>query len=297
MTHHSPSDKSTTKPFDNRRINYSLKGEYQLLAMRNREITHAQKLAAVMICYYCMHGRDHAWLTNKGIADLIGCDEKYAGRCVKRLVEVGLLQKFDKARKGRDVLRPNWELVDEWLASKGESDDDHCFDEDENFIQQDENFHWQDENFIRQGGKFPPKTEYIDREIQTEKRRNRNPAATASGFASGLVRSGRVDQSPEPVNDNYPDNAFDQFWTIYPSKVGKRDAKAAFAEASHRVTFEVMLAGLRKYINKDDDRALCNPSTWLNGDRWEDEPAQKPNAGMDNDSIDRRIRSQRRAAI
>jgi hypothetical protein len=64
------------------------------------------------------------------------------------------------------------------------------------------------------------------------------------------------------------------FWPIYPNKVGKPDALKAFVRARERVDLETMMAGLRAYVSKTDDRPWCNPSTFLNQDRWNDRPAQ-----------------------
>lgn len=69
---------------------------------------------------------------------------------------------------------------------------------------------------------------------------------------------------------------FDAFWSIYPNKVGKRDAEKSFLKALRRADLETIIAGLRRYAAKTDDRPWCNPSTWLNQDRWEDAPADAP---------------------
>ncbi len=69
---------------------------------------------------------------------------------------------------------------------------------------------------------------------------------------------------------------FDQFWSIYPNRVGKRDAEKAFLKAMRRANVETILAGLRLYAAKTDDRPWCNPATWLNQDRWDDAPAAPP---------------------
>lgn len=66
---------------------------------------------------------------------------------------------------------------------------------------------------------------------------------------------------------------FGEFWELFPNKVGKRDAQAAFSKARTRADFETIIAGLRRYVAKTDDRAWCNPSTFLNQDRWDDQPA------------------------
>lgn len=69
---------------------------------------------------------------------------------------------------------------------------------------------------------------------------------------------------------------FADFWNAYPHKVGKRDALKAFERAAARAPLETIFAGLRAYVAKTDDRPWCNPSTWLNQDRWEDAPAEPP---------------------
>ena len=65
----------------------------------------------------------------------------------------------------------------------------------------------------------------------------------------------------------------DRFWAEFPHKVGKADAMKAFDKASTKVTPEVLFPALNRYANKTDDRPFCNPATWLNQERWLDEPA------------------------
>jgi hypothetical protein len=47
----------------------------------------------------------------------------------------------------------------------------------------------------------------------------------------------------------------------------------AFDKASNKVTPEVLFPALDRYANKSDDRPFCNPATWLNQERWLDQPA------------------------
>lgn len=81
---------------------------------------------------------------------------------------------------------------------------------------------------------------------------------------------------PSPPKGGSSPAGFADFWTIYPNKVGKRDAEKAFAKARQRADLETILAGLRRYAAKTDDRPWCNPATWLNQDRWDDAPAAAP---------------------
>lgn len=78
------------------------------------------------------------------------------------------------------------------------------------------------------------------------------------------------------VNDGWPDDFKAQFWDAYPHRVGKTDALAKLdrIRKSKRVTFDKLMSGLRSYIrSKPPDRQWCNPATWLNQGRWDDEPS------------------------
>jgi hypothetical protein len=65
-----------------------------------------------------------------------------------------------------------------------------------------------------------------------------------------------------------------EFWTAYPNKVGKPDARLKFQKALEKANVPEILAGLQRYIaDKPPDRSWCNPSTWLHQERWNDRPA------------------------
>lgn len=87
-------------------------------------------------------------------------------------------------------------------------------------------------------------------------------------------------QTPKELTPSAPASPargeFDHFWALFPNKVGKADASKAFVKARQRVDLQTMMDGLARYIRKTDDRPWCNPSTWLNQDRWTDEPAAQP---------------------
>lgn len=70
------------------------------------------------------------------------------------------------------------------------------------------------------------------------------------------------------------DEGFESFWKLYPHKVGKAAAWKAFKTVENRASLEQILDGLQRYIaSKPPDRPWCNPATFLNQDRWLDEPA------------------------
>lgn len=65
---------------------------------------------------------------------------------------------------------------------------------------------------------------------------------------------------------------FNAFWSAYPRKVGKFDAKKAYAKARVIATADEILAGVETYKRcKPDYADWCHPATWLNKGRWLDE--------------------------
>ena len=75
--------------------------------------------------------------------------------------------------------------------------------------------------------------------------------------------------------DGWPDDFKELFWAKYPNKVGKPKAIAKLEHARKRgVAWADVMAGLDRYIaGKPADRAWLNPETFLNQERWTDQPA------------------------
>ncbi|EJF91657.1 helix-turn-helix domain-containing protein [Bartonella tamiae] len=66
----------------------------------------------------------------------------------------------------------------------------------------------------------------------------------------------------------------EKFWTTYPNKTGKPKALASFAKARKKASLEEIMQGLHRYIEaKPIGRQWLNPTTFLNQERWTDEPA------------------------
>lgn len=75
--------------------------------------------------------------------------------------------------------------------------------------------------------------------------------------------------------------AFAEFWAVYPRKAGKRAAESAFERACRRAMPEVIVAGAERYRDDPnrDDAFTAHPTTWLNGDRWDDPPLPARTSG------------------
>lgn len=75
------------------------------------------------------------------------------------------------------------------------------------------------------------------------------------------------------------DAEFDErFWPAYPHKVGKPDARKAFRRARKAHPLAAILFGLDRYIaEKPGERPWLNPATFLNQERFNDQPASTEN--------------------
>jgi hypothetical protein len=127
---------------------------------------------------------------------------------------------------------------------------------------------------------------------------------SSSSFFSESNKPEEVVVSPPlpPRADDWPSDYRVQFWTKYPNKIGKPKALAKLDKARKRgVKWAVLWPGLERYVAKTDDRPWCNPETWINQERWADEPANilngkhKPSLSAVADELIREAKSFERA--
>jgi hypothetical protein len=99
----------------------------------------------------------------------------------------------------------------------------------------------------------PPREQNTEAEIKEEKKETRAGA----------------------LADDWPGDFREQFWAGYPNKVGKPKAIAKLEGCRKRgVQFSVIMGGLGRYVaSKPPDRAWLNPETFINQERWADQPA------------------------
>ena len=102
------------------------------------------------------------------------------------------------------------------------------------------------------------------------KRAAKKSGALFPEVASEIVTEKRM----EPTEEE-----FQSFWDAYPRHVDKKRAKAAFARAFKTLrktmtpeqVIKTIMDGVTVYAEHVDKDAICHPTTWLNGARWEDE--------------------------
>lgn len=103
--------------------------------------------------------------------------------------------------------------------------------------------------------------------------------------------SPHIPRAPSPFEER-----FEQFWAVYPRKVGKGAARKAFAkikpseELLKRMVVAVVAQTKSTAWTDEGGRYIPSPSRWLNEERWEDEinPTDKPPKGPMTDEEWRR---------
>lgn len=87
-------------------------------------------------------------------------------------------------------------------------------------------------------------------------------------------------------NNKEKDLMFDQFWAAYPRKEAKPKAYAAFQKINpDEELLEKMLSAIERWKasdqwNEDNGRYIPHPTTWLNQQRWNDDPPKKKNGSV-----------------
>jgi hypothetical protein len=130
----------------------------------------------------------------------------------------------------------------------------------------------------------------------------------ASGVQSSAVRGEIQSQpgvkpiSPEPnkeLNKNLTvqSEQFNDFWSQYPKREGKKPAFKAFASALSRATFEDIIAGVIRYQSSDKVQRgfVMLASRWLNEDHWEDNYTPAPDSQAAEKANQRRDRELQRS--
>ena len=81
-------------------------------------------------------------------------------------------------------------------------------------------------------------------------------------------------------NSTAADAAFTEFWQTYPRRTAKGAAVKAFRQALKKASADTIIAGAARYRDDPnrDDAYTAHPATWLNAERWDDDPLPTPTA-------------------
>lgn len=111
-------------------------------------------------------------------------------------------------------------------------------------------------------------------------------------------QANEIVQEGEPIPDSKPDtksdnkhiaqterDRFDEFWCEVPRKIGKGQARRAWSAALKKADADTIISGVRRYAAErrgEDQKFTAHPATWLNGERWEDEPVKPKKRKKEN---------------
>jgi len=125
-------------------------------------------------------------------------------------------------------------------------------------------------------------TEYQTPKAEVEKKREQ-------GRERGERYRSRVTNASITLTDNRIQNTdninnyWDEFWKIYPLKVGKGAALKAFDKAIKRANPQEIIDGAKRYADDPNRNPgyTAHAATWLNADRWADSllPPKTPQNG------------------
>ena len=106
---------------------------------------------------------------------------------------------------------------------------------------------------------------------------NGDPLSLNGSPPTPYIRNIDTPPSLNPPINNRHQPLFDAFWRAYPRKVGKGAAQKAWAVAVRKADPEKIVDGVQRYPWPEDPSFVPHASTWLNGQRWDDElPNMKP---------------------
>lgn len=121
--------------------------------------------------------------------------------------------------------------------------------------------------------------------LKIEHRKTKDGGFTSNRYTL-LLSSGKstpTRQKPLRVGVSEPDNtkdytktninqSFNEFWKIYPKKVGKKTAEKSFFKIDCKFYDRVIYGAKRfRYESRNNDlKFIPHPTTWLNQERWMD---------------------------
>lgn len=119
-------------------------------------------------------------------------------------------------------------------------------------------------------------------EMRQRSKRHQTSAPAAPGSAPAAPEPSRTPIEPKHnINTSAMLTEFDAWWRAYPRRVGKGAARKAYLAARRKIEAADLMAATIKAATamlKIEERFRPHPATWLNGERWADEPATPASA-------------------
>jgi len=119
-------------------------------------------------------------------------------------------------------------------------------------------------------------------EMKKEKRKMRNEEGERSNEEGLMANEEREMKNEECYNENEnlnhqwkkPSKEFEQFWDLYPKKVGKKEAEEIFQSLNPEEQCAAV-NNISRLYSKTPQQFVPNPSNYLRDARWEDEAIEQ----------------------
>ena len=216
---------------------------------------------------------------------------RVVGMTIQRVPEVPFAQIANSALrdsrlsfKARGVLAlvlsnvGDWEASRSWLINQSEKDGRHAIQEALNELTE---LGYREVRKVQENGKVRSIVEW-----------RHEPSVSISRPTENLTVTKPDGQETRRYKEHHPSEhhqkehnqdlfGFDDFWNVYPLKKNKGAAKRAWKAAIKKTDVETIVAGARKYrdAQKRDPDFTAHASTWLNGERWDDEDETPKQSG------------------
>lgn len=218
-------------------------------AARDIELSHGAFRMGYLISGHINREKGYAFTGLKYLASTLGVDERTARRLIDELVVRGYLT---KTRVGNG--NPNRY----WLQH---SDRTKMSDLTES----------RPDKIVHSETSRPDISRHSDRTF--------DDIQTGQKCPPNSLKNSLKELSEKNISVNSPlggdlQDEFEGLWRLYPRKVSKGGARKAFRVARKRVSFEMLLAGVRRYASErkgQDEKYTKHFSTWLTGECWGDE--------------------------
>ena len=92
-------------------------------------------------------------------------------------------------------------------------------------------------------------------------------------------------EKEKPIGQSKPIDRFDDFWSVYPKKVKKQEAKKKWRSRNLGLKADSIIEDVENRKARDRrwlDGFAPDPTTYINGSRWEDEIETRQGAASDN---------------
>lgn len=115
-------------------------------------------------------------------------------------------------------------------------------------------------------------SDWITCEPNAEKPVSENPTTGNQTTKKTITKE---EQPKEEQSKELAQNEFEQFWNLYPRKVGKGQAKRAYWKAVGNQGIDLIALGVERFANDPnlpETQFIPYPATWLAREGWNDEP-------------------------